>query len=525
MKAITQCITLLFLILSFSPLESQSYAPDTVALPSITHALNKEYKSSSTEHFRAIYEIDFTEVKGQKGIPEYLHLDFLINLIKPSGYCITRPNGIENCTHKTYLYGKKLKTDLNQSTPTFKEVTFTYDVYFKNKFLEKKTEKVKHLISDNSIPLSIKLELRNSLMVDEKGKKVYRNMEDVMDDIDIKHFKITYYVFSDETIVYLNKMVTYDYPTYVVEETEKSITEEKEVEIEKQKIEENRLADEKRKSEENKIADETRKSEESKIADEKRKAEKSRIADENRKRIADERNRVTESNKNNEERNIENKPIKNEKSVKDDKALQETSNLENDGAEMESDSRSIGVHSERKPIRFRVGAKVLMPNILGGSAEIVRNRIGLLLDYSSLKPFEKISYVKNLGYRSASNIISKYNYWAVGPNFYFNRRGRNSGGYFGMRYQKVSMETTLQTDPNYRATVSQNGVTMLLGTSTGGLIWFGFEVGGGMFVGKPTGFYVKELGGEKKRAIVEDNDLWGTNKLIPVLNLRLGIKI
>ena len=47
----------------------------------------------------------------------------------------------------------------------------------------------------------------------------------------------------------------------------------------------------------------------------------------------------------------------------------------------------------------------------------------------------------------------------------------------------------------------------------------------GMFVGKPTGFYVKELGGEKKRAIVEDNDLWGTNKLIPVLNLRLGIKI
>jgi hypothetical protein len=171
-----------------------------------------------------------------------------------------------------------------------------------------------------------------------------------------------------------------------------------------------------------------------------------------------------------------------------------------------------------------LGAKVFLPNVLGGSAEITRYRIGLVVDYSSLTPPEKIPFTSDkfiLGYRTPSNAISKFNYWAIGPNFYFNRKGRSSGGYFGIRYQQVSMTTTLKTDAKYTDKLTQNGVSMLLGTSTGKFIWFGFEIGAGTFLGEPKGFYVEGFDEVKKR--LTTNDIWGTSKIIPVANLRLGI--
>jgi hypothetical protein len=90
----------------------------------------------------------------------------------------------------------------------------------------------------------------------------------------------------------------------------------------------------------------------------------------------------------------------------------------------------------------------------------------------------------------------------------------------GLRYQNISFKTTLVSDKSFTGTVNQKAVALLFGASTGGHVWFGFELGGGLLVGNIKGSVIED---DKTRTEVDDPlVLPYVGKILPTLNLKLG---
>jgi hypothetical protein len=562
--------------------KSQSAPSDTLRFPSTLIPLNNGYSTLGVESLTAVYELEYGDVEGQRGIPDRISIDILIILNKSLDYCLIRPNGVQNCTHKTYLYGRKLKTEARHNFPSLSSVVFSYDIYFKGKLCQRKTDTSNQKITEKSLPITIQIKVPLNEVTNEKGKSKYKKLDDVIEDVDIKNITIKSFTYSVEMIAFFNKLAQADLPAYNQEKTEehtaehleneKRAAEESRLASEKKKLEETRLAEEKHQAELKRIleekrliaerqqADETQKIEENPIVadkqqvDEKRKLEEKRLATEKQKveeeRLAAEKQRVDENRK------IEEKRLAGESSLAEEKRLVEEKLriaeeklrvAEEKQRLIEEQRKADLILSETNPKiptantavttlvttvtqpkhvnRYRLGAKVLIPNILGASLEYIPpikgNRLGIVVDYSQLNVPPDFQSELDLG----DGVKMTYNYLAVGTNLYLNRKKRGGGAYFGLRYQEIAMKTALVDDEGFNGTLKQKAVALLFGASTGGHVWFGFELGAGKFLGNIKGSYVEKYEQNKIKTTVDEPLSMPIISvgILPILNLKLGL--
>ncbi len=334
---------------------AQSVGADTVTFPPQKIHLSNGYYSMGAEGHRANYDVSYKTHSGSRGI-ESVSFDIKFTNNTNTRYCFTRPNESVDCYRKTGGIGKL--NDLRQpSSPALAYIDFSYDIYYKDKFLRSTGDNSdKYMAIASTEPITIQINLPSN-EVNKNAK-----LEEILKNMSIKNLQIREYTFAKEVKDYLYSLSELDYTISEAQnkqvgielkkvqlakeeqvekaKLEKTTTEmtkgleSKTVELEKQKAqlatkqtEDSQIADEKRKTEYNRIAEEKRKAEDNRIAEEKRKAEDNRIAEERRKtennRIAEEKRKAEDRRIAEEKRKAEDSRIAEEKRKAEDSRISE----------------------------------------------------------------------------------------------------------------------------------------------------------------------------------------------------------
>ena len=146
--------------------------------------------------------------------------------------------------------------------------------------------------------------------------------------------------------------------------------------------------------------------------------------------------------------------------------------------------------------RVRLGVRTLLPNIAGLHAEYALPAVGNRLSVAA--DFSHISIGSSAGDLSSDfGVGIRYNYFALGCNFYLGGSGRAKGPYIGAHFQRLVGRTHARIDAdNYeKGKASINGMAFVFGIQTGGHFLFGFEMGAGRPFGNFRGSVVKEENG------------------------------
>jgi hypothetical protein len=173
---------------------------------------------------------------------------------------------------------------------------------------------------------------------------------------------------------------------------------------------------------------------------------------------------------------------------------------------------------------FRLGARMLIPNIVGGHGEFVlpigARNLSIAGDYSRL-PFGKI----------LTNVLDvevevdfTYSYSALGFNFYPRKDQRARGFYLGLSYARIGASSSYDDGSNSSSgKIAANTAIFRLGTNAGkGPFLFGFEIGSGLPFGNIKGDYISIENGKATRETLNEPLPLG---ILPVLNLTLGIAL
>ncbi len=176
-----------------------------------------------------------------------------------------------------------------------------------------------------------------------------------------------------------------------------------------------------------------------------------------------------------------------------------------------------------RPRYFRLGLRLLVPNIAGVHGEVVtplaNNRFSLVGDFSSISFGKHVERFLDEGESFGDEIDGQYQYYSLGANYYF-RKQYARGWYIGSSYMKGQAKTTTKVDNTTgSAKVSFEAVSARLGVNTGRKAFmFGFEIG--------AGIPIKNVEGE---LLIVDNGLVELEKVdekvpvIPVLNITFGL--
>jgi hypothetical protein len=173
---------------------------------------------------------------------------------------------------------------------------------------------------------------------------------------------------------------------------------------------------------------------------------------------------------------------------------------------------------------FRLGARMLIPNIVGGHGEFVlpigARNLSLAGDYTRL-PFGKIlTNVLDL----EGEVDLKYSYSTIGFNFYPRKDQRARGFYLGLSYAHIGASSSYDDGKNVTSgKITTNTAVFRLGTNAGkGPFLFGFEIGSGLPIGNIKGDYISTENGKATRETINEPLPLG---ILPVLNLTLGIAL
>jgi len=176
-----------------------------------------------------------------------------------------------------------------------------------------------------------------------------------------------------------------------------------------------------------------------------------------------------------------------------------------------------------RPRHFRLGLRLLVPNVAGVHGEIVtplaHNRFSLVGDFSTISFGQFVERFLDEGESFGDEIDGRYQYYSVGANYYF-RKQYARGWYVGSSYMKGQAKTSTKVDnATGSAKVTYEAVSARLGLNTGRKAFmFGFEIGAGV--------PIKNLEGE---ILIVDNSLIEVEKvdekipIIPVLNITFGV--
>jgi hypothetical protein len=547
---------------------AQSLSTGSVHFPPQKMYLPNGYTSTGADGHTADYEVSYNNASGSGGI-DMVWLDIRFSNNTNTRYCFTRPNGDIDCYRRTGGI-ERLNALVQPVDPALVYIDFTYDIFYKGKFVRSTGDNSnKYMDIASTEPITVQIKLPAS----EVNKTT--KLEEVLKNLSIKNLKIREYTYSSKVKAYLLDLAELDF-SIIEEQRKQAETVEKKahfakvaqlkkpeldlkktnvakevaiktVEIEQPKpqlptkpLAENRIANVQPKAEDTRMTDEKPKEEDNRIAEEKRNLEEKLRATEEKLRLSEEKIRNTES-----------KRLADEKRKADDNRMAKEKRKVDEKPQVTEEKRRIAearpvkkakldeVRAKSVPVdmvqpnpiltvidlphvnRLRLGAKVGLPNLIGGSFEYVlpipSNRLSIVADYTTFSVSNLLSEYLEFD----KDIISTtYDYLAFGTNIYLNRRKRGGGPYLGLRYQNLSLKTTLIADKTLNGTVNQNAAALLFGASTSGHVWVGVEIGGGLLIGNITGSVIED---DKTRTAVDDPlVLPYVGRILPTLNLKLG---
>jgi hypothetical protein len=547
---------------------AQSLSTGSVHFPPQKMYLPNGYTSTGADGHTANYEVSYNNASGLAGI-DMVWLDIRFSNNTNNRYCFTRPNGDVDCYRRTGGIDR-LNALVQPVDPALVYIDFTYDIFYKGKFIRSTGDNSnKYIDIASTEPITVQIKLPSS----EVNKTT--KLDEVLKNISIKNLKIREYTYSSKVKAYLFDLAELDFS--IIEEQKKQaemvegkahlvkIAQSKKPELEKKKanlakdiaiktveieqpkpqlptkpLEDSRIANEKPRAENTRMTDEKPKEEDNRIVEEKRNLEEKLRATEEKlrlseekiriaesKRLADEKRKTDDNRMAKEKRKVDEKP----QVVEEKRRIAEARPIKKAKLE-EVRAKSIPVDMvEPNPIltiidlprvnRLRLGAKAGLPNLIGGSFEYVlpipSNRLSIVADYTTFPVSNLLSEYLDI---DKAIISTTYDYLAFGTNIYLNRRKRGGGPYLGLRYQNISLKTTLVADKTFNGTVNQNAVALLFGASTSGHVWCGIELGGGLLIGNIKGTVIED---DKTRTAVDDPlVLPFVGRILPTLNLKLG---
>ncbi len=161
---------------------------------------------------------------------------------------------------------------------------------------------------------------------------------------------------------------------------------------------------------------------------------------------------------------------------------------DNSTTETKQDKNTEKKFTPSKVKRFSLGAKIGVPNIIGGSVEgitpLLKNRVSLFIDYSRINP--KV-FIEVGGTERRSNDKIVIQYFEIGSNFYFTKPG--NGIYAGIGYGSLNVDVNIE-GVNFDVSgmkgvgsgsgnIKINTTNLKMGIKTGGTIYFRAELGYG----------------------------------------------
>jgi len=176
-----------------------------------------------------------------------------------------------------------------------------------------------------------------------------------------------------------------------------------------------------------------------------------------------------------------------------------------------------------RPRYFRLGLRLLVPNIAGVHGEIVTplldNRLSIVGDFSSLSFGKSADRFLDEGESFGDEIDGRYQYYSLGANYYFNKQYAR-GWYVGSSYLKGQAKTSNKENSDFKTVkVNFEAVSARVGVNTGRKAFmFGFEIGAGIPIKNVTGeIYIVD------NDVVEVEQVDEKVAVLPVLNVTFGV--
>lgn len=195
----------LIMLVRFTP--AQTFNSGILVLPTQTISLKKGYKGTPDQHTLP-YSIDFSRCSGMGGACEILYVIFKVPFNTCAGYCITRTDGSQNCTHRTDGMGAMLK-NISPVAPSMSHFYINYEVYFDGKLFETGKHMSSAFTGSGAQETQIQINIPNELSLKENGFAKYP-LEEFKKKIEIKNVTCTGPYYATEVTDYLNQLVDLD---------------------------------------------------------------------------------------------------------------------------------------------------------------------------------------------------------------------------------------------------------------------------------------------------------------------------